>query len=186
MIDAAPPQLVVGLDLSLTGTGIAFHDGTVRKVDGSKTSGMERVDMIVTEIGKALHLARAEHDGEPKVIIEGYSYASANQAHQLGELGGVVRHLLWRASVPYAVVPPNSVKKLATGSGGAGKIEVVVAARERLGYVGHNDNEADSLWVRAFGLALLGALPCQLPKTHLIALDRFTGSDPFIVGSGRS
>jgi hypothetical protein len=48
---------------------------------------------------------------------------------------------------------------------------MVVAARERLGWTGMDNNAADALWARAVGLALYDALPVKLPQSHLVALE---------------
>lgn len=160
-------QAVVGLDLSLTATGIAHTDGTTGTVR-TRTRGMERLGVIAAFALEATEAARL-------VCIEGYSFGSrASQAHALGELGGVVRWSLWSSGVTYLDVPPSTLKTYATGKGNAGKVDVIVAARDRLGYEGTDDNEADALWLRALGLDLLGAPLVALPATHRRALAKVT------------
>lgn len=161
---------VVGLDLSLTATGIAHPDGTTTTIR-TRTRGMERLGVIAAGILEAVETA----DTDPFVCIEGYSFGSrASQAHALGELGGVVRWSLWSTGVTYLDVPPSTLKTYATGKGNAGKVDVIVAARDRLGYTGTDDNEADSLWLRCIGLDLLGAPVVKLPQTHRRALTKLT------------
>ena len=156
---------VVGLDLSLTATGIARTDGTTTTIR-SKARGMERLDVITDVALCAVNLCDL-------VCIEGYSYGSrSSQAHALGELGGVVRHELWKNGHVYRDVPPSTLKTYATGKGNASKVDVIVAARDRLGYSGTDDNEADALWLRALGLDLLGEPLVSLPQTHRRALDK--------------
>lgn len=156
---------VVGLDLSLTATGIAGLAGATSTVK-TRTRGMERLDVITDAVLNAANLAGL-------VCIEGYSFGSlASQAHALGELGGVVRWSLWRSGIEYLDVPPSTLKTYATGKGNAGKVDVVIAARDRLGYEGTDDNEADALWLRALGLDLLGSPLVKLPQTHRRALDK--------------
>jgi Holliday junction resolvasome RuvABC endonuclease subunit len=163
---------VIGLDLSLRHTGIAYPDGTTLVVDGTKERGPQRWATIYDTIamnlwcaGGSLHLA----------VIEGYAYAAAGRAlFDLCELGGLIRWELHRRAVPWLVVPPTTLKKYATGKGQATKTEMVIAARERLGYTGTDDNEADALWLRAVGLDLLDEPPCALPKVNRKVLDRLT------------
>ena len=105
-------------------------------------------------------------------MIEGYAYARANQAHQIGELGGVVRLALSDRGVPVVEVSPSSLKKLATGKGNASKDAVLAEAMRRLGYQGSDNNEADALWLLEMArqaLDLPGAV--DLPKAHRSAVD---------------
>lgn len=137
---------VVGLDLSLTATGLATDDGP--EVLATKLRGAERLAWVRDEVYDRIHGA----DRADLVVLEGYAYARANQAHQIGEMGGVIRLALHEAGIPFVEVAPATLKKYATGHGNAGKGEVLAAAIRRLGYEGHDDNEADALWLRRMGL----------------------------------
>ena len=81
------------------------------------------------------------------VVVEGYAFSRPNQAHQLGEMGGVVRLACWSTTRPTLELQPNVRAKWATGNGGAGKPEVLAAAVRELGYGGHSTDEADALWL---------------------------------------
>lgn len=184
---------IVGLDASLTATGLAPPDG------GSVT-----LSVRTTGAARLYELTTAIHGwvsgNVDLVAIEGYSYASRNGTHQLGELGGCIRLDLWRAGIPYVEIPPNSLKKYATGRGNASKDEMLAAAIRRLGYEGHDHNQADALWLRemardAYGErwqaahgpgALNPALP-RVPASHRAALTAITwpvlpGLEPSEVG----
>jgi len=162
---------VAAFDLSLTQTGWATWDGDVRRCGTirPKDVAMARLDRVRREV---LTIA----DGAELVVIEGYSYGSGNQAHQLGELGGVVRLSLWATRQtrlyrpPFVEVPPAVLKKYATGRGNAGKEEMLVAAVRRLGYEGSNNNEADALWLLSAGLDAYRASWAKLPEAQVEAL----------------
>jgi Holliday junction resolvasome RuvABC endonuclease subunit len=161
---------VVGLDLSLRATGLAYADGSVETVKPDKRKGMSRVGYILDRVRGALDVAEQPPD---LVVIEGYTYGTTNSAHILGELGGVVRFHLWQQRVTFLEVAPSKLKRYALGKGsgpGTDKTAMVVAARERLGAQVLSDDEADALWLRAFGLALLGHPPVELPQAHQAAL----------------
>lgn len=155
---------VVGLDLSLRSSGVAAGPGQVTTIRPGNVTGMDRLHRIRD---RALDHCR----DASLVVIEGYSYGSKHRAHQMGELGGIVRYTLWTNRIPYIDLAPGTLKKLATGKGNSNKYGVMSAAMRRLGYAGTDDNEADALWLRQAGLHLLG-LPCAvtLPKTHTAAL----------------
>ena len=150
---------VVGLDLSLTATGVAWPDGRTSTL-ALTTKGVERLDAFYGWAGTSV----AEWTLHAGVIgpidlaaIEGYSYASKNQAHQAGELGGVIRLALHHVGVPFIDVPPTTVKLYATGKGNAHKDEVLAAAI-RAGCHGSvtTTDRADAWWLRAIGLHLHG------------------------------
>lgn len=162
---------VVGLDLSLTSTGIAYANGTVEHLDTEKkkfSDDMARLGFIVDRVRGAFDVAEQDPD---LVVIEGYTYATTKSAHVLGELGGIVRFELWSSGIPFAVIAPSKLKRYALGKGAGDKVAMVVAARERLAYGGLQDDEADALWLRALGLDLLGAPLVSLPKEHRGALE---------------
>jgi len=134
---------ILALDLSLTATGWCC-DGTTGVIK-PKVRGWERINQITSAI---LDL-RQDAD---LVVLEGYSYGSQGRAIvQIHGLGEIVRYKLWKAEVPYADVPPSTLKKFATGKGNAGKDEMISCAIRKFGFEGCDNNEADAfmLWQMA-------------------------------------
>jgi Holliday junction resolvasome RuvABC endonuclease subunit len=161
---------VLGLDLSLTATGVALPDGTSYTIKlgaqytiklGAQWKGMDRLRRIRSEVFDAVAVHAVD-----LVAVEGYSYNSRNGGEKLGELGGVIRLALYDYGIDYVDVPPASLKKYATGKGNASKNEVLAAAVRRLGYDGADDNEADALWLRAMALDWYGTPAVAMPATH--------------------
>ena len=67
-------------------------------------------------------LALALKARRPHLVgIEDYAMSRAQGAHQMGELGGLARTLLWEAGIPFRAYDPGSVKMFATGFGDADK-----------------------------------------------------------------
>ena len=164
----SPERAVIGLDLSLTATGVACDHNCSKATTNLR--GCERLIFVRDYVADLTHKHLL-----PFVVIEGFSFGSNNRsAREIGGLGWVVRVMLHETQVPWIEVPPATLKKYATGKGNVGKVEMVVSARERLGYEGHDDNEADALWLRAIGLELLGRPLVELPKTHRDALAKVT------------
>lgn len=155
---------VVGLDLSLTATGIAGPHETLVIVPG-KRKGLDRLRWIVSEVDRAVGLC-------PLVVVEGPSYGSTTgNQHERGGLWWMVREALDGIGCQVAVAPPASVKKYSCGKGNAGKAEVMSAAWRRLGYEGHDDNVSDALWLRQIGLAHVGHPDAvAVPALHRNAL----------------
>lgn len=173
---------VVGLDLSLTATGYAYH-GCRGTIHAKHLKGAERLAYLRDAVMRLdLSFENYNLPSEPTrpdlVVMEGYSYASANQAHQVGELGGVIRLALHEAGVPFVVVAPAALKKYATGKGNANKAAMLQAAWQRLGYEGTDDNEADALWLRAMGLDALGHPIVAMPAVNRTALAKVAWPTP--------
>lgn len=63
------------------------------------------------------------------------------------KLIAIIEKLAAELSIEYLEHSASSIKKFATGNGGAKKDAVIKAAQEKLGYKGNNDNEADALWM---------------------------------------
>lgn len=142
---------VLALDLSLTRSGYALADGThgVLAPPFGAEAPMARLRWIRGSVDRLVTMQRPN-----VVVIEGYSFNSEiSRAHAAGELGGVIRLLLFESTIPFAEVPPASLKMFATGNGGVKKDAVLVAAVQQLGYTGHDNNESDALWLRQMALA---------------------------------
>lgn len=154
---------VVGLDLSITATGIAWCDDTTYTVT-SKATGDARLPAIVSEVARAV-------DGRniDLVVIEDLP-THAKAAGITGMVHGAVRTWLINHHVPYALITPASLKKYATGRGNAGKPDMAVAAYKRLGREPADDNQVDALWLRAAGLDHLAHPPAVMPAAQRAAL----------------
>lgn len=136
---------IVGIDASLTGTGVAVLNGSLRT---------ERIESKLTGPARLIEIRDRVREivaGADLVVIEGYAFAMANQAHQMGELGGVLRVMFYELGLHVLEVNPSLVKKFATGKGAAKKEEMAVAIFKRFGREFRTNDEAD-----AFVLALIG------------------------------
>jgi len=163
----APGLRILGLDLSLTCTGYATHRAVNTLQPPAKLRGAERLAWIRTALATLIANVHV-------VVLEGYAYGRAKQAHQLGELGGVVRLVLHDRGIPFVEVPPAVLKLYATGRGNASKEEMLVAAVKRLGYEGYDNNEADALWLYTFAADAYGTAPIVLPAAQRAALKKVT------------
>lgn len=165
---------VVAFDLSLTATGWAvwYPDGTFDvgrfgSTDASLPLG-RRVDDHLHEVSKLVGL----NLGVELVVVEDLPRNVKHGGPMLGCVHGPTRHLLWVWGHPTLLLTPAALKKYATGKGNAGKELMLVEAVKRLGYDGHDNNEADALWLAAAGAARLGWCSAPtVPKAQLAALD---------------
>jgi len=152
----------------LTSTGVCDQYGP-RRIQ-SKKAGAERLVEVRDAVVAAAQGSGATVWTTDLVVLEGYSYGSPNQAHPIGELGGVVRVGLWEAGIPFHVVAPTTIKMFACGKGNAKKEDVLLAAVRRLDYAGNSTDEADALWLYALAMHALGSPQVAMPADHLRAL----------------
>lgn len=135
----------LGMDQSLNGTGLCLlsrerevkHLSTVAP---GKRVGPERLAFIKSSVAALL---------EANVVfvsMEGYSYNSVGRVFELGEVGGVLKLLIFESNLPLLVVPPASLKLFAAGNANAEK-EDMVAAAEAAGVGVSDDNQADAYFL---------------------------------------
>lgn len=158
--------LVIGLDLSLTCTGVAGPGWS--DIIRTKRRGDDRLNHLLAAV--ADFVKRAD-----LVVMEGPSYGHANLAghEDLAGLRVLVRQYCYRRHIPYGVVPPSSLKMFATGRGNATKGEVRSGVADRYGHhtegVGRYD-QADAYTAMAMGLHHLGHPLADVPDRALQAL----------------
>jgi hypothetical protein len=159
---------VVGLDLSLTATGLANTTGTQRIRCGD-LRGCARFSWIASAVFDDGTTQAAD-----LVVIEGPSYGSMSGAghHEAAGLWWHITYRLEALEVPYAVVPPSTLKKFAAGRGNATKPDMRMALFQRAGLDLRDDNQVDAWWLRAAGLQALGHPLVELPTAQREALDK--------------
>lgn len=141
---------VVGLDLSLTGTGVAKRESTMTISPGS-LRGCERLVLIRNEI---MRLAIISDIPDFVVIEDRVNFRGDPGA--TAELHGVVKVALHEWSVPFVVVSPTSLKMYATGKGNAKKEDMKLAAYKRYGREFRTNDECDAFLLMALGLDYAG------------------------------
>lgn len=158
---------LIAFDPSLTAIGWARSpDGVEVEVGVIRPKGRG-----AARLWDALHRVMKKCAGYDLIVVEGYAYWATHNAHDLGELGGVLRLGWHQKKLPYVVVAPKKMKKFATGSGNAAKDAVLTEAVRRLDYQGHDNNESDALWLLQMALHGYEApAAVELPKKHLAAL----------------
>lgn len=63
------------------------------------------------------------------------------------ELHGILKLFCEENKIDYRAFSAAEVKSHATGKGNSGKPAMIQAAKDKLGYQGEDDNEADALWI---------------------------------------
>lgn len=176
---------VIGLDLSLTSTGIAVintdtGDVTIDRIQskGTKDATLEERRSRLTTLQYAVQTAitKAHEATEvvsiPLVVIE--QPAFSRQTGHMHDRSGLWWLVVAHAGKWYDVaeVSPTARAKYAAGKGNASKDAVLAAVVRRYPQVEVTGNdEADALALAAMGARHLGHPIDDLPKTHLAAMD---------------
>jgi len=171
--DPAGP-LVIGVDLSLTGTGIASLHGAVKIASsGKKDATLAQRQQRLRHLRQRIVAVVGQHGDPDLIVIEGPSYGSKNAGSQHDRSG-----LWWLLVDVFTIrgwrvleVPPSTRMKYATGKGMVDKDVVLAAAIKRLPIDVTNNDEADAAWLCAIGHDLLGDPLTDLPATHRAALN---------------
>lgn len=174
---------VVGIDLSLTSTGIA----TVRIGPGDTTITTQTVGSAPLSTRTGATLAQREARlrgladklighvvGATLVVIEGPAYTGAyGQAHDRSGLWWQVVSHAHYLGCKVAEVPPSNLKQYATGKGNAPKDHVLIEVSRRFSGVAIVGNDAaDALVLAAMGARHLGHPIDGVPATHVRAMDK--------------
>lgn len=143
--------MIIGLDLSLTGTGVAVlaPDGKLDLVT-LRTPAQPSVEARLVEVAAA---ALSYTQPEDTVIVEGPAMLAKGAAVvQIFGLNMLVRCSLHRRGNPFYVIAPPTLKLFATGAGNAKKDMMLREVWRRWNVEAADDNQAD-----AAALAFLGA-----------------------------
>ncbi|WP_064442604.1 hypothetical protein [Hoyosella altamirensis] len=174
-------MIYVGLDLSLTSTGVAIitKDGIFPRRIQSKG---KKTDSWATRYQRLTMLAGEIADCVPPrsvVAVESPSYASnvsASQHDRSGLWWLVYRQLMLNKQCTIVPVAPTVRAKYATGKGNAGKDAVLAAVVRRYTQVDtdiNGNDVADAVVLAAIAARLWGdPVEDALPRTHLDALTK--------------
>src|SRR6476620_730501 len=144
-----PDKLYLGIDQSLTCTALCLMD--------SEGLVIERIKPLYMGVSRLSEIAKVFEDfldatDRPiaGAAIEGYAYSAKGAVFNLGELGGVLRLVLYRRGIPTVEVPPTYLKKYLTGKGNSPKNVMLKEAFRKYEVDLNDDNDCD-----AFALSLV-------------------------------
>lgn len=159
---------IIGLDLSMSATGVAFPDGSTAIIK-PRGKGDARLLSIERQMEHALRLARPDI-----AVVEEFQGAAQGAANKvIPMVHGVVRTALMRAGIPFVLVNASTLKLYATGYGAADKASMAVAALTYAGLEFTGDkggDQCDAWWLRAAGHAAYGEPVVRVPKANTDAL----------------
>ncbi|MFI1607814.1 crossover junction endodeoxyribonuclease RuvC [Streptomyces griseofuscus] len=179
---------VIGLDLSIVSTGYALPDGTTGRIK-TRTGDRDRRLVIIRD--RVAELV-AEHRPDLAVIEDMPTRMKATAVKAIGRVHGAVNTALLDADVPYAYVPPATLKKYATDNGNAPKEDMAAAAFLAAGAHFPDDpkgDRCDAWWLRASGHDAYGVPLFELPAAQRERLAKVAWPDltpqRYVLGLGQ-
>ena len=145
--------LLVGLDLSLRETGLATCDdkqaSSLRVISVSPPKNMRGASRLswYNNYFTCLFRSALKTDKKVYVCLEGYAMgvsASKSRSFDIGELGGIVKMVLFNNNIPYVIVPPTCLKKFISGKGNAPKDIIIKEVYKKYSFDTNNNNHADA------------------------------------------
>lgn len=165
-----PP--VVGLDLSITASGIASSLGWVERIGRNEVTKLPLIDRLAAVDELVAQIL--DRIGTPDLVVAevpAFSRAGGGALERAALWWKVVRALT-RRGVPVAEVYNNTRMRYATGKGLASKNAVIDAVARRWPQyeTGGDDNLCDAVVLMAMGAHHLGSPVGSVPATHAAAL----------------
>ena len=153
-------DLVIGIDQSLVCPAICvlrYEDKKLimMKCHRSSRKGTPRLDTL-SNVFQNIVDKLIKKKKRCVFFIEGYAYGRVARSHQMGELGGLIKLIVYRSKFPFLSIPPTAVKKFASGKGMVKKNMMLKEVYKRWDKDFSNDNEAD-----AYSIAMLGVSLCR-------------------------
>ena len=139
--------MILGLDLSIANTGYCVLDSKGEFVESGTITTQAKNRHVVR--WHAIHQAITtvlKTYAIQKVVLEGLGFNSFRVVPS-AELSGIIRYYLYTQRMPFKVVPPTTLKKLATGHGKASKDKMLRHARRMHRLEFKNDHECDAFWL---------------------------------------
>jgi crossover junction endodeoxyribonuclease RuvC len=150
---------ILGLDLSLTGTGWVLWTSDYTwdsgLIDTDGMSDLTRMDHILTEISNKIPVNELKQS-DTLVVMEDFYFASKGASlFQIAGLGFLIRHWLWKHDVQFVLVPPTVLKKFVGGAGNIDKNLMLLKTYKLWGQEFSDDNICDAYGLSRIGRALL-------------------------------
>lgn len=148
---------IMGLDISLTGTGLVVLNDKLEIVRQSLITSKPIADRFNRFHGILDSIMSDVRTHQPKIVfIEGYSYNSnGGSMFDRAELGGIIKKALWDKKVKFEELAPTSLKKFITGKGNAPKELMMLKVFKRFGVEFSSNDLCDAYCLARYGYEYL-------------------------------
>lgn len=158
---------VMGIDPSLTSTGVAYMQGAVPKAYAlgyPKLRGLSRIYRVREAV--LYHVDRVKPD---LVVYEGYAMAGNGKVFDLGELGGQLKMEILLRGIDLLVVPPSNLKLFMAGKsrrGVDGKNDVKAGVQAEFDVQFSSSDQYDATGLLLMGEAYKRCRPLPRDRRH--------------------
>lgn len=135
------------LGWAISATVYGTWDLTTRK-DESHGMKLVRLRAKLAEI--------CQSEGITIIAYERVAGQHSNAIIHAAKMVGCIETFCTDNNIEYASYSASEIKKYATGKGNADKKAMIQAARDKYGYTGSDDNEADALHILHYAKSILG------------------------------
>lgn len=164
--------IVIGLDLSLVGTGVvAVSDHQTYPIKSPQLN-TDILDQVLIEsspkeentprlIGINTKVMKIIIKHKPNlVVMEGPAFGvqKTSSIFTLGELAGIVKASLHTMHQPFMIVTPSALKKWVTGKGNAKKDLMLLKVYQKFGVEFSDDNLCDAYALAKYGFQFLNPI----------------------------
>lgn len=168
---------VVGLDLSLTSTGVVVLRGekiVLQEVVRSVPVGPLPIDEAKRLDGIANMVLALVPDDADLVAIEGIAFmiSKTTSLVQLAAINFIIRIGLWKRGIKFVIVSPPTLKKFVTGKGVAQKDEMILSIYKQYGHTILDNNKADAFSLAAVACAVINKpiIKLGVPQLEVVGL----------------
>lgn len=141
----------VGVDQSLTGTGVVIFDDQANLLE-QKLISTKPGQVPMDEINRFISLFNQVHSTVVAVaagrkvcaLMEDFAYSQPHQMAALGGLGWHFRIMMSRTDWHFGTCSTNILKKVATGKGAVPKEQVILGVYKRWTFESSDNNIADA------------------------------------------
>jgi len=152
-------NMLLAIDQSLTNSGVCIFDKELVFSCSIKSKYKDGERLV--DIGEQLiNLLRGYNITQ--LVLEDYAYNARGKVFNLGELGGVIKYICIKNSIPYTIVPPTVIKKYVTGKGNAKKELMLLQVYKKFNVEFDDNNLADAY---ALGSYILNTDKKEIEKT---------------------
>jgi len=149
---------VVGLDMSLTGSGICVVQNDVSTIETLKTGPHD----FSCDLERLLYITNTVMSKIPQtpslICIEDYfipmSTAQTGAAMSLNSLGTLMRIKMYEAKFPFIIISPPQLKKFILGKGVGQKSLIMKEVFKKYNVDVKDDNQADAFVLAQIALAI--------------------------------
>ncbi len=141
----------VGIDQSMTGTGVCIFD-ELGNLLGEKLISTKAGSMPMDEVHRIVSLFSETYKFVTEIavgrkvcaVMEDFAFSQAHQMAKLGGLGWHFRIMMSRTDWHFAACGTNALKKFATGKGTCEKDQVMLGVYKRWTFESSDNNVADA------------------------------------------